>query len=262
MQIEVDGAQVFATTGGQPFDADKPCVLFLHGASFDRTVWKLATRYFAWRGRSVLAVDMPGHGRSDGPLIPTIEGMAEWSLRLLDTVGARSAALVGHSMGAMVALEAAARAGERVRALALLGCAYPMRVNDSLLGAARANDHLAMDLVNSWGFGRQAQRGGHRMPGLWMMRGGLRVLEQSAPDTLYNDLNACNAYQGGEAAAEAVRCPTLLVLGERDMMTPLKSGRALAARIKGAEVVTIPGAGHIMMEEAPDETLDALKRIL
>ncbi len=262
MELNVDGHKVFAATGGRAFDNDLPAVIFVHGAGADHTVWKLQTRYFAWHGRGVLALDMPGHGRSDGPCIPSIEGLADWLIAVLDAAGLKTASLVGHSVGSLVTLDAAARYPDRVEALALLGCAFPMRVNDILLDGARANDRLANELTNSWGYGRAAQRGQHTVPGLWMMKGGMRLLEVADDGVLYNDMNACHTYEGGDAAAEKLTCPTLSIMGERDMMTPLKQARKTAARISNVRETVIPGAGHIMMDEAPDETLDALREFL
>lgn len=262
MDLQVDDKRVFAATGGQPFDPGLPAILFIHGASFDRTVWKLQARYFAWHGHTTLAVDLPGHGRSDGPALDSIPAMADWLVRVMDAAGLERAALVGHSMGALVALDAAGRYPERVRALAVVGGALAIPVNKALLDPAKADDHLAYDLLNSWGYGRRAQFGVHRMPGLWMMRGGLRIMERADKGLLYTDLAATNAYDGGEAAAKAVRCPTLVLIGSRDVMTPPKAGRALASLIEGAQVVTLAGMGHIMLEEAPDETLDALRDFL
>lgn len=262
MRFEVDGHAVFAATGGKPFDPAKPAIVFIHGAALDHTVWKLQTRYFAWRGNAVLAVDLPGHGRSAGPPIDRLPAMADWVVRLLDAAGLEQAALVGHSMGALIALDAAGRHGQRIRALALLGPGYPMRVNDALLDAAKANSADAYDMMNAWGYGRPAQFGRHRMPGLWMMRGGLKLWHSAAPGVLHNDLLACHRYDGGEAAAEAVRCPTLAILGNADMMAPPKLAKAIASKIKGVDIVVLPGAGHIMLEEQPDETLDALRRLL
>ncbi len=262
MRFQVDGHEVFAATGGQPFDSAQPAIVFIHGAALDRTVWKLQTRYFAWRGWSVLALDLPGHGRSGGAALETIPAMADWITRLLDAAGLEQAALVGHSMGALVALDAAGRHGNRVRALALLGPGYPMRVSDVLRDTSKANDPLAFELMNAWGYGGPAQLGRHRMPGLWMMRGGLRLWQRSAPGVLHGDLMACHDYGGGYDAADAVRCPTLLVMGREDMMAPVKQGRAIAARIAGAREVVLPDCGHIMIEEYPDETLDALRTLL
>ncbi|MBM3490487.1 MAG: alpha/beta hydrolase [Alphaproteobacteria bacterium] len=262
MDMQVNGRKVHAATGGRGFDPKQPTILMVHGASFDGTVWVLQTRYFAWHGRNVLALDLPGHGRTEGPLLGSIEAMADWLIAVLDAVEAKQAALCGHSMGALVTLACAARHPERVSALALLGAAAAIPVNDELLASAQAGEHLAMDLINSWGFGRRAQAGVHRVPGLWMMKGGLRILEASARDVLYTDLKACNDWKAGAGAAAAVRCPTQLVLGERDVMTPLKAGRELAAMIAGARVAVLPSIGHIMPIEAPDETLDVLKGFL
>jgi pimeloyl-ACP methyl ester carboxylesterase len=262
MELHVDGHTVFCATGGKDFDAALPTTLFIHGASFDRTVWKLQARYFAWHGGNVLAVDLPGHGRSAGAPLTSIEAMADWIVRLLDAAGVDRAALVGHSMGGQVALDCAGRHAARVRALAILGGALAIPVNDALLQPAAADDHLAFDLLNVWGYGRRAQLGVHRMPGLWMMKGGLRVMERAAKGVLHADLTATNAYQGGAAAAASVACPALVIIGEKDLMTPAKAGRALAEAIPGAQAVTLPGLGHIMLEEDPDATLDALRDFL
>ena len=262
MQLEIDGHAVFAATGGRPLDVAKPAIVFVHGAALDHTVWKLQTRYFAWRDNAVLAVDLPGHGRSEGAPLESVPAIADWLTRLMDAAGLEQTALVGHSMGALVALDAAGRHGDRVAKLALLGPGYPMRVNDALLDAAKANDISAIDMMNVWGYGRPAQLGRHRMPGLWMMRSALRLWQQAAPGVLHADLAACNAYDGGEAAADAVRCPTLAVLGDADLMAPANLARNITGRIEGIDVVVLPGAGHTMIEEQPDETLDALRRLL
>ncbi len=261
MKLKVDGNSVFCATGGKDFDPALPTTVFIHGASFDRTVWKLQARYFAWHGSNVLAVDLPGHGNSAGVPLTSIEAMADWLMRLLDAAGVAEAALVGHSMGGQVALDCAGRYKVRVRALALLGGALTIPVNLALLDPAAADDHLAFDLLNVWGYGRHAQLGVHRMPGLWMMRGGLRVMERAAKGVLHTDLVATNAYDGAAAAA-AVDCPALVVIGEKDMMTPAKAGRALVGAIPGAASVMFPGLGHIMLEEDPDATLDALRDFL
>ena len=117
MKLTVDGRTVFATTGGTEFDAAKPTIVFLHGAGFDRTAWRLQTRWFAHHGRSVLAVDFPAHGWSDGPALDSIGELADWTARLIEAAGLKQAALVGHSMGALVALDCAARHSDKVRTL-------------------------------------------------------------------------------------------------------------------------------------------------
>jgi len=262
VRFEVAGRAAFAATGGVPFAADRPGVVLLHGAGMDRTVWALQTRYFAHHGRSVLALDLPGHGGSAGPPSDDVDGMAAWLIAALEALGARDVALVGHSMGALVALAAAARLGRGLRALVLLGAAPRMPVHPDLLAAAKANDHLAIELVTAWGHGPRGQLGGNRAPGLWLMGGAGRVLERAAPGVLYNDLMACDAYAGALTAAAAVACPCRVIVGAEDRMTPARAGRKLAAAIPGAEAVEIAGAGHMMMLECPDRTLDAMKAVL
>ncbi len=262
MDLTVDAKHVFAATGGHDFDPARPVVVFLHGSGMDHTVWQLQVRYFAWHGRSVLAVDMPGHGRSDGPALTTVEDMADWVFALLDAAGVERAALVGHSMGAAVALEAAGRQPDRVTAIALCGTAATMPVHPDLLKAAEAGEHVALDLIASWGLDRRAHLGGARAPGAWMMGGVVRLLEQGRDAVVGVDLRASNDYRGAMEAAARLRCPVLFVLGERDRMTPVKAARPLADAIDGARVDIIPQSGHMMMVEQPDRTLDSLRSIL
>lgn len=259
MQLTVNGAQVFAATGGRTFDPSAPLIVFLHGGGMDHSVWALLARWFAHHGCSVLAPDMPGHGRSDGAPLTSIAAMAEWTAALIDAVGARSARLVGHSMGSLVALEFAAREPSRVVALGLVGSAAEMPVAPELLDAARANDHAAIDMVTIWGFGFAASLGGSLAPGAWMCGGGARLLERAKSGVLFADLNACNAYKDGLASAGKVKAPARIVLGERDLMTSPKRGRELAAAITGAQVIVLPASGHMLMQERPDALLAALR---
>lgn len=262
MNLTVDGERVFAATGGRPFDTALPAVVFVHGAGMDHTNWALQTRYFAHRGRSVLAVDLPGHGKSGGKPLASIGDIADWLARLIEAAGLENAALAGHSMGALAVLDCAARHSGKVRALALLGVAPKMPVHPDLLAAAAADDHRAFELVTDWGHGPGAHRGRHPAPGLWMLGGAEALLERCPPGVLHNDLAACNAYRDAPAAAAKVACPTLLVLGADDRMTPARAGQTLAEAIPDARTALIPGSGHMMMTEASDATLDALKTIL
>jgi pimeloyl-ACP methyl ester carboxylesterase len=259
MKLSVNGHAVFATTGGAHFDPARPAVIFLHGAGFDRTAWRLQTRWFAHHGRSVLAVDFPGHGWSDGAPLTSVAAMADWTAALIDDAGIRQAALVGHSMGALVALDCAARYPGKVRALGLCGVASEMPVHPEMLESAKANTLKVQELMTFWGMGNALHKGGMVSPGLWLRRESLAVLAGNRPDVIHADLAACNAYKDALARATQVKCPTVLALGDGDLMTPLPKGKALAAAIPEAKAVVIPNCGHFMMVERPDETLDALK---
>lgn len=262
MRIEVAGHGVYAYTGTRQIDVARPSIVFLHGAANDHSVWALQSRYFAHHGHNAIAVDLPGHGRSAGAPLRSVEAIAGWVPSLLDAVGIKSAALAGHSLGSLAALETAAREPERVTKLALLGPAVPMPVSDTLLDAAKANDHVAYELIVGWSHSHARQLGGNAVPGLWMTGGALRLMERSAPDALHSDLVACHRYEGGLDAAARVRCPTLAILGERDLMAPPNSAQALIEALANRQVVMLPGCGHAMMAEAPDAVLDALRRFL
>ena len=259
MQLSVNGTDTFVATGGREFDKSQPAIVLLHGAGFDHSTWALHSRWFAHHGFGVLAPDLPGHGRSSGAPLPAIAEMADWTAALLDAAGAAKAKLVGHSMGSLIALETAARHPAKVSALGLIATSAAMTVGPDLLKAAEANDRSAIDMVSIWGLGFQAELGGSLAPGLWMHSGAQRVLEQCRPGVLFNDLSACNAYQGALAAAAQITVPATLVLGERDMMTPARAGKALAAALPDSRTVVLRGAGHLMMAERPDELLAALQ---
>lgn len=259
MQLDVNGIDTFVATGGREFDASMPAIVLLHGAGFDHSTWALHTRWFAHHGFAVLAPDMPGHGRSAGPPLPTIAEMADWTADLIDAAGAAKARLVGHSMGSLIALETAARHPAKVSALSLIGTTATMAVGPDLLKAAEANDRAAIDMMSIWGLGFAAGLGGSLAPGLWMHAGAQRVLEQCRPGVLFNDLSACNTYQNALHAAAQVTVPATVILGERDMMTPAKAGKALAAALPNSKTIIMRGAGHMMMVERPDELLAALQ---
>jgi pimeloyl-ACP methyl ester carboxylesterase len=258
MMLTVNGQEAFVATGGRKFDPALPAVVLLHGAGFDHTAWALHSRWFAHHGFAVLAPDLPGHGRSHGAPLGNIGGMADWTIALLDAAGARSAHLIGHSMGSLIALDAAARHAARVTALGLIGTAAAMSVGPDLLKAAEANDPSAIDMVSIWGLGFRAELGGSLAPGLWMHGGAQTTLQRCAQGVLFGDLAACNAYTGALEAAATINVPTTLILGERDMMTPARAGQALAAAIPHARTVVLRGAGHMLMAERPDEVLAGL----
>jgi pimeloyl-ACP methyl ester carboxylesterase len=228
----------------------------------DRTVWQFQTRYFAHHGFSVLAVDLPGHGRSEGVAPSDIAGYATWLGKFLDAAGVREFSLVGHSMGALFALRTAAERPERVTRLALLGVAARMPVHAELLSAAERDDHLAFDLLASWSHARPAHAEGHPTPGLWMMGSTVRLLERSRPGVLHAGLTACHAYDGAEGDAAAVRCPTLLLLGADDRMTRPAAALPISEAVPERRIVTLAGTGHMSMVEQPGAVIDELALFL
>ena len=262
MKLVVAGREAYAYTGTRPVDASRPAVAFVHGAGNDHSVWLLQSRYVAHHGMSALAFDLPGHGRSAGPALDSVDAIADWIVAALDAAGLERAALVGHSLGALAALSCAARHPSRVSKIALLGPAVPMEVSEALLDAAKANDHVAYELVNGWSTSPGKQLGGNTVPGMWLLGGSMRLMERTPPGVFHADLAACHAWGGGLAAAAAVRGPSLVILGARDLMAPPRAAKALIDALPGARTVTLPDTGHAMMAEQPDAVLDQLRAFL
>ena len=260
MYIKLNGENFFAATGGQPFSLKKPCIVFIHGAAMDHSIWMLQTRYFAHHGYSVLALDLPAHGRSSGAPIDSVLGMAEWLKEILDSLDVKQTIMVGHSLGSLVALEFSSKYSKMINSLALLGISAPMPVHDELYSNAEKNSHLAFELINSWGFGRKSQVGHNQIPGVWMTGNSIRLMESSSDGVLYSDLTAVKNYSCGLEAASKVVCPTLIVIGEKDKMTPPRATSVLNENLSNSDVFFIQNCGHMPMVEKPEELLFQLEK--
>jgi pimeloyl-ACP methyl ester carboxylesterase len=262
MLFEINGKPAYAATGGRQLDPALKTVMFVHGTGQDHSIWVLPTRYFARHDRNVLAVDLPGHGRSGGEPLQTVEAIADWLIQMLDSAGLEEAAIAGHSLGSLAGIAAAGLHPQRVRAIALVGSTLPMRVSEVLLDAARSNSHEAIDMLTMWGYSKSAQLGGNPNPGNWMVGAGRRLMERAAPGVIYTDLKACDKYSAGLEHAAAVQCPALLILGERDRLTPPRSAALLAQTLPDSETVVLADCGHAMLAERPDAVLDQLIKVV
>lgn len=265
MMLDLNGRAAYAYTGGKSFDAARPAIVFIHGAEHDHSVWALQTRYFAHHGFGVLALDLPGHGRSDGPALSAIGALADWVIAVLDAANVQQAIVVGHSMGSLIALDAAGRYPDRIAGLALLATAAPMTVSDTLLDAAREHEPEAIAMVNQWSHSTIAAKPSSPAPGFWLQGVNQRLMERVSlrgeAQLFHTDFSACNTYADALERAAAVRCPVCIVSGKRDVMTPPRAARPLidALRTAGTPVHTVElDAGHALMSEQPDATLDAL----
>ena len=264
MRLVVNGRDAAAYSGGVPFDAARPAVVLLHGALNDHSVWSLTGRYLAHHGWAVLALDQPGHGQSAGPALASVEALADWVVACLDAAGVRSAALVGHSLGSLVVLEAAARLGERATALVLVATAFPMNVPAELLRLAEEAPLQAIDRVNAASHSTLAAKPASPGPGTWL-HGASRALmrrqqaayaEAGHGNLFRHDFGLCDAYRGMLNAAGRVRCASHLLLGAKDRMT-LPTATAALGEALHARTTLLP-CGHAVMQEAPDAVLKAL----
>ncbi len=270
MELTVNNAKTYCYTGGKPFDAAKPTLVFIHGVLNDHSVWILQSRYLANHGYNVLAVDLPGHCRSAGEAPSTVEEAADFVAALLDAAGVQSAALVGHSWGSLIALEAASRLKERVTHLVLVGTAFPMKVSPVLIETSLSDPVKAMNMINVFSRSTLAAPPSALGPGTWVFGAGMalgkRVLaSNTAVNVFHRGFVACDRYANGEQAISEVTCPVLFVLGAQDQMTQPRAAHALIAKAKGAgksvQVATLP-VGHHQMNETPEETLFAIRDFL
>ena len=270
MKITVNGSDAYCYTGGKPFNPALPTAVFIHGVLHDHSVWILQSRYIAHHGFNVLAVDLPGHCRSAGAAPSSVEEAAGFIAALLDALGVQRAALVGHSWGSLIALEAAALLQERVSRLVLVGTAFPMKVSQVLLETSVSDPMKALTMVNVFSRSTLAAPPSALGPGTWVygasMALGRRVLASNkAVNLFHRGFVACNQYASGEAAIAAITCPVLFVLGAQDQMTQARAAGLLidTARANGktVQVATLP-VGHHQMTETPEETLFAIRNFL
>ena len=260
MKLDVNGHSAYFYTGGTPWKPGQPGVVFVHGALHDHSVWILQSRYLAHHGHSVMAIDLPGHGRTPGPAL-SVEQAGRWLSDLILASGLQTVMLVGHSMGSLIALEAASLLGDQVSRLMMVGTAYPMKVSPALLQMSLDDPLRAIDLVNSLSISTLAAKPSHPGPG-FSLHGGNRTLMRRTlagyptGNLFHHDFSACDAYDGLEKAAQRLLAPVTLVLGQKDQMTSPKAVAPLVQALK-PEVVHLP-CGHAIMAEAPDGLLACL----
>ena len=270
MIVTVNGHKTYCYTAGKAFDAAKPTVVFIHGVLNDHSVWILQSRYMANHGWNVLAIDLPGHCKSDGPAPESVEDGATFIAALLDAAGIEKAALIGHSWGSLIALEAASKLKERVSHLVLVGTAFPMKVSPALLDSSLNDPMTALKTINVFSRSTLAAPPSALGPGTWVyganMALGRRVLVSNTQvNVFHRGFKACNDYANGEIAMNQVTCPILFLLGAEDQMTQAKAAQLLINTAKNSgktfKVVSL-AVGHHQMSEAPEETLMAIKSFL
>jgi pimeloyl-ACP methyl ester carboxylesterase len=270
MYLTVNQARTYCYTGGKALDITQPTVVFIHGVLGDHSLWGLQSRYFANHGFNVLAIDLPGHGKSAGEAPASVEEAADFIAALLDAAGLESAALVGHSWGSLIALEAAARLKERISHLVLVGTAFPMKVSPALLEASLNQPEQAIKLVNVLSRSTLAPPPSVLGPGTWVFGASIalarRVLASNTKvNVFHRGFQACDSYTHAEQAMAQMCCPVLFVLGSQDQMTPPKAAQVLIQAAhrheKSARIIKL-AVGHNQMTEAPEPLLAALTGFL
>lgn len=253
MRFELDGVEVYASTGGREHIEGQPYLIFMHGAGSSHLVWSQQSRSFAYGGYNVLAVDFPGHNLSAGDTLPDIQAQANWMLKVMDHLGIDKASFVGHSQGGLVNLAIADKAPERIEKLVFVATAAAIPVNDMLISMAETKQHRAKSSMTAWGLGPDAHHFENSVPGFSNVGNGLRTMDLNTEGALPTDLKACAHFEGGLDIAANITCPTMCVLAGKDRMTPLKFGKKLAESMPNNQLHILPNSGHTIPTERPHE---------
>lgn len=261
-EAQVDGRRAFYTTGGKAWEEGLPLVVFVHCAGGAQTLWILQSRAIAHHGWNVAALDLPGHGYSeDVEGMERVEDYAAWVGRFVAALGVERVVLAGHSMGAGIALTLAATSPAQAAALLLLGTRAEMEVSPTLLKDTAENPLRAAQFITAYGHAPSTHIGHSPTPGNWLLGSAQALIEKCSSEVLHRDFQASQEWDGN-AYAGKVGCPTMVIGGAQDRMTPAKMGRELAESIPGARYEELPGAGHFMMNEAPREVLRLMRGFL
>jgi len=233
-------------------DEGKTPLVFVHGAGGTHENWLNQLRGLSGR-YPALAVDLPGHGRSEGEGFRSIEAYRDFVREFLDALGIRRAVLVGHSMGGAIALSFALLYPTRLAALVLVGTGARLKVHPRVFEALRGDREEAAHLLIRWAYAENA-------PPELIGQGEARWLETS-PLVVEGDFLACNAFDLMDEV-EKISLPTLILCGTEDRLTPVRYAEYLHRKIRGSRLILVPGAGHMVMIERPEEMNQALDAFL
>ncbi len=259
----------------------RPPVVLVHGALNDPRVWQPTLERLQASGWTVLTPALPGHvpspeGAGKPAAMPThLRDTARLLRQHLADQGVGSALWVGHSMGSLIALEAAgmdvpdnspSHTAHRVLGLVLVGTAWPMRVTPSLLEMARNDPARAIEVISGYSHARREPELLQKTAA--MMRDVLACgrfaagsTGQPALNLLEHDLGLCDGYRDGFETAARIRCPSRIIAGRMDRMTPADQALELAEAL-GAPIETLEGVGHTLMHDDPHGFAAALIRAL
>lgn len=227
-----------------------PALVTIHGAGGSHQHWGLQLQALR-HGVRVIGLDLPGHGRSPGPGRSSVDDYCRVLLAALDALGLEHVVLAGHSMGGAIALAIALTTPERVTGLVLVGTGARLPVMPALFAHLERDPALAARLVVERAYARSAD------PAL--RAAGEIFFTQVDPQVFRGDLLACAAFDV-MGHLNAIHCPTLVICGEEDRITPPKFSRYLRDSIAGSELVMVPDAGHMVQIEQPGLVSEAMRR--
>ena len=256
MILEVENKKVFASNAGQSFDKKKETIVLLHGSGQSHVVWSLTDQFLSDIGYNVYALDLPGHGNSDGESLKSIEEMSSWLDKVIKKIGIEKLSIIGHSQGCLVALDYTNKFSNKVKKLIFIAGSYEIPVNQSLISLAESGNMESLNLMMKWGYGYSKQFiGGNPLQ---------KILNSSREvrEVLAVDLKACNNYKNGLAATKKINCPSLFVFGELDKMIKINKGKEFSSLVPGSKTHIIKECGHMIILENPFEMREKVAEFL
>lgn len=221
----------------------QPPVILIHGAGSSHLCWPAQLRRLPTC--RVLALDLPGHGRSAGVGSQSLDALADRLVDFLEALGLYQAVFVGHSMGGALVLNLAARHPSHVAALGLIASGAYLDVPPDLV------QKLASPVTFELGLAQIEERLASPQTPPALLEEAMRLLRQTRPSVLYADWLACAGHDLRDRVA-GIRAPAWLACGTLDRVTPLAFSHYLAARLPGAELQILSGAGHLVFLEQPE----------
>ena len=256
MIFEVENKKVFTSDAGRSFDKNKHTLILLHGSGQSHVVWSLTDQYLSEKGYNVFALDLPGHGNSEGQSLNSIEETANWLEKVVIKIGIQDLTMLGHSQGCLVALEYAHKFSKRIKSLIFVAGSYKIPVNKSLIDLAHSGDMESLNLMMKWGYGYSKQFiGGNPLQ---------KILNSTREvrEVLAIDLIACNNYKNGINAIKKIKCPTLFIFGELDKMIKLDEGKKFFQLIPNSKIHIIKDCGHMIVLENAFEMREKVAEFL
>ena len=256
MIFQIDKQNVFASDAGKGIDKSKETIVLLHGSGLSHIVWSLTEQYLSNINYNVLAIDLPGHGNSDGKCLKSIEEISDWLEKVFNKLDISKITIIGHSQGCLEALEYCYKYSKRIKTLIFIGGSYRMPVNQDLINLAKDGDDQAVSLMTKWGYENSKKFiGGNPVEKIINSPRDIREI-------LAVDLIACNNYKNGSEALKSINCPTLFIFGELDKMLNLEKGKKFAELIPNSKIHIIKNCGHMIMFEKAFEMREKIFEFL
>ena len=225
-----------------PAASEQPPLLLLHGSGGDSTVWDEQIEALANK-HTVIAPDLPGHGKSAGGPLPGPAEYADWLKQLIESLNFSSFVLAGHSMGGIIAQHYARMFPDKLKGLVLIGTGMHFDIPQDYKDMLRQDFEAACRVSGTQAYAGEISDA--------MLESGLAMLRRNGPETLARDLELCNNFDSTDwCNALSVAC--LIICGKQDSITPVNLSCELAQAINGSTLKTIEASGHMVMQEQPE----------